>query len=400
MTTPEQPLELSGIARVRRWALLTGAVGLAACIAGAFIDREQFFRSYLVAFLFSSGLSIGCLGLLMLHYLMGGRWGLVTRRILEAGAGTLPFVLVASLPHFAGLALGFHDLYPWAESETAEADRALQHKAPYLNVPFFLVRAALCFAVWIALAVLLRRWSSALDDRAGGARAARRLRLLSGPGILLLVLTRTVAAVDWAMSLEPHFVSSIYGIIFIVGDGAGAFALVILFLALLADTDPFPRILDPPLWGDLGNLLLAFVLLWTYVSFSQFLIIWSANLPEEAAWYLSRSGEGWTWVAISLVAIHFVIPFLALLSRRLKRKPSSLAAVAGIVLCGRLLDAFWVTAPAFHPRSFHFHWMDVLVPLSLGAIWVVVFLRGLAARPLLPSGPLFARAAHLRQEAS
>ena len=339
---------------------------------------EQFFRSYLIAYLFWFGIALGCLPLLMLHHLVGGTWGFVIRRILEAGTRTLPLMLILFVP----ILFGIHSLYEWSHPEVVAADQVLQEKRAYLNVPFFVVRAATYFLAWLALAFFLNRWS-AEQDTTGNPLLMRRFQLLSAPGIIAYCLAITFASIDWGMSLEPHWYSTIYGILFIVGQALAALALVIPVAALLSESPPASEVMKPAVFQDLGNLLLAFVMLWAYVSFSQYLIIWSGNLPEEIPWYLHRGRNGWQWVAAAIALFHFAVPFLLLLARRNKRNKAILGGTAIAVLMMRWTDIYWLIAPAFRP-SFGIHLLDVVLFVLIGAIWVYVFLIELNKRALFP----------------
>jgi hypothetical protein len=366
--------------RFQRRAGAAGIAALAACAAGAAGSPDQFFRSYLFAYLFWIGIALGCFAIVMLHHLVGGSWGVVIRRLLESGAGTLPLMAVLVLPLVAGLPR----LYVWARPEAVAGDELLRHKAPYLNVPFFVGRLVFYFAVWIALAHLLNKWSEE-QDRTLSPQVKTRLQLLSGPGLVLYGLTVTFASVDWVMSLEPHWFSTIYGILFMTGEALATLAFVILALLVLVRRKPMADVLKATHFHDLGNLMLAFVMLWAYVCFSQFLIIWSGNLPEEIPWYLRRLTGGWGWVAVVLVVFHFALPFVLLLSRANKQRLQILAGIAGGVLVVRLVDLFWMVMPAFHPGGFRVHWMDLLMPVGIGGLWLAAFVWRLKRRALLPA---------------
>jgi hypothetical protein len=371
--------------RLRARGLVVGAAGLLATAAGGLAAPDQFFRSYLFGFLFWVGVGVGCQSILMIHHQSGGMWGLAIRRILEAGAR----VLIVSALAFLPLIFGIGRLYEWARPEAVAASATLQGKQAYLNVPFFLVRAAFYFAVWGALAHLLVRWSSRLDAGGDYERTSRRLRSLSGGGLLLMGLTITFASVDWAMSLDPHWFSTVYGILFMVGMALSALALVIVVVAWLGREKPLADVVSKETVHDLGKLLLAFVMLWAYISVSQFLIIWSGNLPEEIPWYLRRLGGGWQYLALALVLFHFALPFLLLLSRELKRNARALGLLAGALLAVRLLDLYWLVAPDLRGHGGHgiaVHWMDLTAALGLGGLWVAAFVDNLRRRPLVPVG--------------
>jgi len=339
---------------------------------------EQLFRSYLIAYLFWFGIALGCLPLLMLHHLVGGTWGFVIRRVLEAGTRTLPLMALLFLP----ILFGIHSLYEWSDPQVVARDRILQAKDAYLNVPFFIVRAVVYFFAWLVFAYLLNRWS-AEQDRTGDPALVRRFQLLSAPGLIVYCLAITFAAVDWGMSLEPHWFSTIYGMLFIVGQSLGALAFVIPVVARLSEAPPVSEFLKPDIFQDLGNLLLAFVMLWAYVSFSQYLIIWSGNLPVEIPWYAHRGTNGWQWIAALLALFHFAIPFLLLLGRANKRSKTFLAGIAIAVVVMRWVDIYWLIAPAFSP-SLRIHWMDIVLLVVIGAIWLYAFAAQLTKRALLP----------------
>ena len=377
--------KLEGWERFQRASLIIGVGALALCLLGALFNPQQFFQSYLFAYVFWLGIALGCLGIVMLHNLSGGGWGVVIRRLLECGMKTLPLMAFLFIP----LLFGLPYLYEWARPN-ALTEPLLQHKAAYLNVPFFLIRAALYFALWIGPAWLMSRWSDQHDDT-GDQRLITRLRMLSGPGLVIYALTITFASIDWIMSLEPRWYSTIYGVHFLGGHALSAFAFAILLAGILAQREPLSGVVTTPHLLDLGNLLLAFVMLWAYFSFSQWLIIWSGNLPEEILWYTRRNSGGWEWVARVLIVFNFFVPFLLLLSRGTKRRAAFLAAVAGGIIVMRLLDVFWYTVPAFHPGAFTVHWMDILAPAGIGGIWLAAFLRELRRVPLLPLHAPFER---------
>jgi hypothetical protein len=371
---------LPELARLQQRALAVGVVLTAALVAGGFFAPEQFFRSYLLGFVFWSNVALGALALGLLQNLTGGGWGLMIRRLLEAGMRTLPLVAVLFVP----LAFGLSSIYLWARPEAVAADELLQYKSTYLNQGFFLARAAFYFAVWIGLAVWTNRLS-AEQDRNPDPRLAQRLRVAGAPGLLLYGLTATFAAFDWGMSLDPHWFSTIYGVIFIIGQVLGMLALAIPVLARLKGREPLAGLLQPKHFHDLGSLLFAFVMLWAYVSFSQFLIIWSGNLPEEITWYQLRLGDGWQAISLVLVLFHFAVPFMVLLSRRTKRNAVWLARVAVALFLLRAVDIYWLLAPSLGAERVLPHWMDLAAWLGLGGIWMWWFVRELGRRPLVPA---------------
>jgi hypothetical protein len=384
--------DVPALVRLQKYGGIAAFWGILAGVVGFFFDADQFFRSWLIGFLFCLGLSLGPLALLMMQHLTGGHWGLVGRRVFEAASRNIPFVALLFIP----LLFGLPRLYTWAQPEAVRADHVLQQKALYLNVPFFLGRAILYFAVWALCSWLLNSWSAAQDrgEVAVHPSDTRRFRTVSAPGLLVYVITMTFASVDWIMSLDPHWYSTIFGLIFVVAQGLTAFSLVISVLALLSNVEPYATYLRPRLhFLDLGKLLLAFVMLWAYLSFSQLLIVWSGNLPEEITFYANRFRGGWQYVSIAILLGHFALPFVLLLSRDLKYRPYLLAQVAIGMLVMRVIDLIWYVEPMFPHRRFPIHWMDIALPVGLAGVWLFLFARNLRSRALLPlNDPFFKEA--------
>jgi hypothetical protein len=364
----------------RKRSFVVGGAGLVIAFIGFFISREQFFRSYLWAFLFWFNIGLGCLPLLMLYHMVGGAWGFTIRRVLEAGTRTLPVLALLFLP----ILLGVHSLYEWSHADAVLQSEMLQKKHIYLNVPFWIARAFLYFAVWLYYTHRLNRMSQA-QDRTADPALPRRFQLTSGPGLVVYAFTVTFALFDWAMSLEPEWFSTIYGMLWMVIQGLSALAFSIVLVALLSEREPIARIAGPGTLNDLGNLLLAFVMLWAYLAFSQLLIIWYGNLPDEIHWYLSRLNNGWQWLALLLFLFQFCAPFLLLLSRARKRRVRSLARVALLVLVMRVIDTFWIIVPAFYRTSVRAHWLDIFTLAGIGGIWLAVYAGALASVPLIPT---------------
>ncbi|HTU01681.1 MAG TPA: hypothetical protein VMG58_07680 [Candidatus Sulfotelmatobacter sp.] len=364
--------------RVRNGALAAGVAILALCAIGGVANPPEFFRAYLIGVLYWLGLALGCLSVLMMHHLVNGRWGFSIQRILEAGVRTLPLTLLFFLP----LLLGLRELYAWARPGAAAAEEILRHKAPYLNVPFFLGRAVLYFAVWLVMGWLLTRWSVE-QDRTADPRITVWLRRLSGPGLVLYGLTMTFASIDWVMSTEIQWFSTIFGAIFLVGQTLAALGFATIVGVRLAGGRPLGRVLDSDRVHDLGNMILAFVVLWAYMAFAQYLITWSGNLPDEIVYYLHRTTGGWEIIAILLGVFYFGFPFALLLLRAVTRHGPRLVGVAVAILIMRALDIFWMVEPSFHPGAFYLHWLTILVPVGLGGIWLGAFLWLLQGRPLL-----------------
>jgi hypothetical protein len=367
------------LATRQRQLLIAGAAGLAVSIVGLLVDATQFLQSYLMAYMFVLGIALGSLALGMVHQLSGGAWGVVIRRPIGAATRTLPVLTLLFLP----ILLGVHQLYEWTDAALVARDEALQHKHLYLNVPFFAVRAAIYFAVWNALVYFLNAWSLEQDETAD-PRLARRMQVLSAAGLVAYGVTITFASFDWLMSLDPHWYSTIYGVLILGGQGLSAMAFLIAVLVWLGRRPPLDRIVVPAHFHDLGNLLLAFVMLWAYFAFSQYLIIWAGNLPLEIGWYIHRSFTSWRAVAVALIVFHFAVPFVLLLSRAVKRDPSLIVKVAIGILIVRVVDLFWLIAPEFHQTGISVSWLDILLPLSLGSLWLGCFIWQLRGRAILP----------------
>ena len=364
--------------RIQTLALGVGAVGLLATALGFFLAPDTFFRAYLVGWVYWMNVALGSLALLMVHHLSRGDWGVVVRRLLEAASRTLPLLFVLFVP----LLFGLPRLYEWARPEAVEGSALLQEKASYLSVPGFVLRSLLYFAIWYAAAFLLNRLSLA-QDRTGDPGLFRRMQVVAAPGLMAYGLAVTFAAVDWLMSLQPEWFSTMYGLYLVASQALAALAFLIAFALYLAPREPMSHVLQRRHFHDYGKLFLATVMVWAYFSFSQFLIIWSGNLPEEIGFYLHRIQHGWGWVAIAIVLFHFVLPFVLLLSRDLKRH-RMLGAVALMMLGIRLVELFWQVEPAFDEHHPAFYWLYLAAPLGIGGIWLWFFLRQLKARPLLP----------------
>ncbi len=370
------------IDRFRQSALIAGVIGLVICTIGVVKAPDRFFPSYLLAFMFVLGLSLGSLGLLMLQHLTGGNWGIIIRRPLESATRVLALVAVLFVPIFFGmkyLYAAWLNAPPSGEGALSEFQRA------YLTLNGFRVRAILYFVVWLILVFIFNRWSREQDVNREDRGLRRRFKMLAGPGIILYVFVMSFAAIDWVMSISPHWASTIYGFLFVVGQLVSSMALMIAVVVLLSRTGPLSGVLQPRHIHDLGKLLLAFVMLWAYFSFSQLLIIWSGNQPEEITFYYSRLHSQWGVVAVIVVIFHFFVPFFLLLSRDLKRNTNLLPKVALWLIFMRLVDLFWMTRPEFTPHAWPNVW-DLAALLALGGLWFFVFAGQLKQLPLLPLG--------------
>jgi hypothetical protein len=376
--TPTETLAIR-FDRIQRRAFVVGIAALVLAALDGIRAPEQFFRSYLLAFVFWLGFPLGCAAFLMVHHLTGGFWGLPIRRPLEAGTRTLPLLAALALP----LLLGLGRLYSWTHPNLVAADAVLKSKQLYLNLPFFLIRNVIYFAVWWALVRGLNRWSDE-QDRTGDPRLALRLEGMSGPGLVLYGLTVTFFSIDWIMSLEPHWFSTIFGMIFMVLQVLSALALAIFVAGLLSQYEPVATVITSDRFNDLGNLVLTFVMLWAYLSFSQFLIIWAGNVINEIPWYVIRAEGGWAIVALVLIFLSFAIPFFLLLMRPVKRRVETLSMLCGALILINFVDVYWMVVPAFEKAGPRFYLLDFLLPVGVGGLWVASFVAQLKSRPLVP----------------
>jgi hypothetical protein len=380
------PRDIDGL---RSRALIAGVVGLVGCAIGFVVDRDHFFRSWLIAYLLFLGIALGSMALLMIQHLSGGAWG-IFRRIFEASSRTLPLLALMFLP----IVLGMGSLYSWTHADLVAADDVLRHKAPYLNVPFFLARALIYFAGWIGMAWTMTRWSRRQDD--GDTSVNRGLQYLAGAGIVFYAFSVTFAGIDWVMSINPHWFSTLFGFIFVGGHGLAALSFTIVVSTFLARRAPMEGILKPSHFHDLGKLSLAFVMLWAYFNFSQYMLVYAANLVEEIPYFITRISHGWQYLAIVLVVFQFAVPFLLLLSRDLKRMPYRLVWVSLGLLVVRYVDLYMLVSPEFastganlhmvtgeHESHFYVHWLDLAAPLAIGGLWLWMFFTQLAQRPLV-----------------
>jgi hypothetical protein len=369
---------LSRVKQLQMVFLAVGLLALGLTFVGAFSNRTQFFFSYLFGCLFWLGLSLGCFLVTMIHQLAGGRWGYPTRRFLEAGFLVLPLMLILFVPVFFGLP----ELYPWARPAEVAADKVLRQRHAFQNDWAFILRSVIIMGIWIAMAWALRRWSLQQDTR-DDAAPTRKARALSGPGIVIYSLLGTLAYVDWIMSLEKQWYSTMFVVIVIIGQILVAYAFSVILVACFRTQPPLAAVLTKTHFHQLGNLLLAFVLFWTYVSFGQLLIIYSGDIPEELKWYLHRIAGNWKWVISFLALFHFFVPFYLLLFRTVKRHITSLTALAVMVFVLHVVETYWLVMPALHHDQLAISWMDFTAPVGIGGLWLAMFLSRLRSAPLL-----------------
>ncbi len=372
------------LGRLGSRSLVIAAIGVAGSAAGYMAAPQHFWESYLIAFIFWIGISLGSLGILMVQHLTGGAWTMASRRLFEAATKNLPLMALLFVP----ILLNMQTIFPWATPTPDEKMLEVLHlKGAYLNPTFFAIRAALFFAIWIGLAYFLNRWSREQDEMPAQLPGPldRRSRMISGPGLVLFVATITLMSVDWVMSLDPAWFSTIFGVLMIGGQGLSTMAFAILMMALLSRTKPMSDVATAEKFHDHGKLMFAFVMLWAYFSVSQLLIIWSANLPEEVPFYLERLNGPWYPVSVVLLFGHFALPFLILLSSKIKQNPDRVKWVALFILVMRVVDITWTIGPVFRHSGSTLSWVDFAAVLGIGGIWLFLFFRSLSSRALVPA---------------
>ena len=386
MSAPEFKAPAS-VDRLQQGGLAVGGIALIMAIVGYVKSPADFYHSYIFSYMLILGLTVGSLGLLMLQHLTGGIWGMVIRRPLEAASRNIFLMLILFIP----ILMGMKYLYSGNDSETGwlnapkEGEHALTSwQQGYLTPGGFVTRAVIYFAIWIVLMVVFNNWSKQ-QDQSNGEGLKQRMKALAAPGVILYILAMTFAAIDWVMSLSPRWASTIYGFLFVAGQAIAAMGLMIAVIVLLAGSEPFNGVIKKRHLHDLAKLLFAFNMLWAYFAFSQLLIIWSGNQPEEITFYRSRLNGQWGVVAVIVLLFSFAIPFLLLLSRDVKRTASLVSKIAVWMIFMRLVDLYWMTRPEFTSRAVP-TWLDIVVPVALIGLWVGFFAMNLKQRPLLPVG--------------
>lgn len=366
-----------------KYQWIAGGIGIIFLAISAFLgvdNRAQFFFSYLVAFLFFISIGLGGLAFVLIQFATRAGWSVAVRRLAEHLMGTLPFMILLFLPLIAG----FGDLYHWFHEEAIAHDPLLEAKSPYLNPGFFYIRSAFYLVTWALIAWWFRR-QSIRQDQSGNIATTRRLQTFSAPAIVCFGITITFAAFDWIMSLDPHWYSTIFGVYFFAGSFLAGLASIILLVLWLKNQSLLTNIVNTEHYHDLGKLLFGFVVFWAYIAFSQFMLIWYANIPEETLWYAHRWHHGWEYASIALAAGHFFIPFFFLLSRTLKRKSATLFAAAIWVLIMHYLDLYWLVMPVFQTEGFHPHILDLLLFIGIGGIFDAVVIQLLKKPYLVPT---------------
>lgn len=376
--------------RLRTLALGIGGIALIVWAVGLYFAPEQALRSWLLGYIFWAGIGLGSLGVLMLQYVTGGAWGVVTRRILEAGSRTLPIIILLFVP----LAIGIYTRSFFEWTHLPATDHVMEHRGVYMTPWFWIVRSVIYFALFGIMVVLLNKWSLDQDgttDVESSRRVLEKASRFSGPVMVIYSLVVTFAAVDWMLMLDAHWFSTIWGLLFIAGWALSCYCFVVLMLAWLSDKAPMDAVLGKRHFHDLGKLMLALVMVWAYFNFSQFLIIWAGNLPEETGWWIVRMKGGWGWIGAALIFFHFAFPFLVLLQQDFKRHARRIAVLAIFILFMRLLDMFYLIGPSnritpgYEAGAFVVSWLDFVAPIAVGGIWLWWFFGELMKRPMVPA---------------
>ncbi len=375
---------------IQRRSLVVGLIFAAISVAGAFTRPDEFFRGYLLGFMAWLGVTLGSMAILMIRHLTGGGWGMVIRRILGAAMRCVPLMALLFVP----ILFGLPKLYVWARPLDSVADKHLrQHlqqiSKTYLTAHGFIIRAVIYFGIWNLLSFFLTKWS-AQQDHPPVRDNSVRFQILSGPGLILYGFTISFAAIDWVMSIDPSWISTIYGLLVLIGEILSAMCFAVVVERILVKYKPMSELLKPDYVHDHGKWMLTFVMVWAYFAFSQWLIIWAGNLPEEITWYMKRLNGGWGYVGLFLVLFHFAVPFVFLLSRPFKRDVTKLVWLAVWLMLMRYLDLFWMIEPNFSGRL-GVTWADVVVPVAMGGLWLAYFFRNLDSMPLLPAYDVFAK---------
>lgn len=360
-------------------AAIAGVAGLVLSAGGYFVDSEQFFYSWLTSFMFWTSIALGGLCFTMLHHLVAARWSVVLRRISENIMGVLPIMVVFLVP----ILLGMHDLYHWSHADLVETDHLLKGKAAYLNPTFFVIRLAVYFVIWFVLNRLLFQVSQR-QDAGHDPSQIKRMRLISAPGMILFAITLTFFSFDLMMSLDAHWYSTIYGVYFFAGSFAAVLSFIFLTVLVLHGHGILKKEISIEHYHDLGKLMFAFIIFWGYMAFSQYFLIWYANIPEETIWFLHRWVGSWKAVTLILVFGHFVVPFFFLFPQGAKKNAVLMKLMTTWVLLMHLLDIHWLVMPSLHHEGFHLSWMDFSTMIGIGGIFLWFFWRRMASSPMIP----------------
>lgn len=351
-------------------SLMVGVAGLALSLIGYFTDSHQFFYSYLTSFAFWFTIAMGGLFFVMLHHLTNATWSVVLRRIAENLMSNIPFMMILFIP----VLLGIKDLYHWSHPDLVATDHLLMKKAPYLNIPFFIIRAAIYFGIWILLSRLLYK-ISINQDNGHSETQTKRFRKISAPGMILFAFTISFAAFDWFMSLDAHWYSTIFGVYIFSGGLLNGLAFITMVTIYLKSKGPFTDIVTSEHFHDLGKLLFAFTIFWAYICFSQYFLIWYANIPEETVWFSARWKGAWKFFSLTIIFGHFVIPFFALITQAAKRNLKVMTSIVILLFIVHWVDLYWIIMPNLLTDGAKISWMDLTTMLGIGGIFMWNYLR-------------------------
>lgn len=373
-----------------RNALIAGAAGLILSAVGYAVDTPHFFYAYLMAFTFWMTLSLGALFFVMLHHLVSATWSVVIRRLAESLMATIPFMAIMFIP----ILFGVQHLYHWSDASAVATDALLQKKTGFLNYPFFVIRAAIYFFIWSTLAHLLYK-ASMKQDVNPSTELTQRMKIISAPGMILFAITTTLAGYDWLMSLEPHWYSTIYGVYFFAGGLVSIISLLALMSAVLQSRGILRGTISVEHYHDLGKLMFAFIIFWTYIGFSQYFLIWYGNIPEETIWYLQRWEGSWKGISLIIFFGHFVVPFTVLMFRNTKRTLTPLIVMAVWIIVMHWFDHYWLVFPTLEPKGATFNWIELATTLGIGGIFFWSFWSRFSSKALVPVGdPKLAASIH------
>ncbi len=386
---PVKQLDLTAppmVKTIAQRSLIVGVVFSVVAVVLAFMRPDEFYRAYLLGFMCWLGVALGSMAILMIRHLTGGGWGMVIRRILGAAMRTVPLLAALFIPMI--VAVWQHRIYIWAQPLQNIKDKHLREHLEditktYLTTNGFILRAVFYFAIWNLLSFLLSTWSKQ-TDHAGAPDNTDRFKVVAGPGLILYGFTISFAAIDWVMSLDPSWISTIFGLVILIGEVLSAMCFAVVVERILFNYKPMSEMLKPDFVHDHGKWMLAFTMVWAYFNFSQWLIIWAGNLPAEITYYMRRLNGGWGYIGLIIVIFHFAVPFGILLSRSFKRNIRKLVWLAVWLLLMRYLDLFWIIEPNFS-QTLKFTLADVVVPIAIGGFWLAYFFRNLGALPLLPA---------------
>ncbi|MCK5124679.1 MAG: hypothetical protein KAR42_00340 [candidate division Zixibacteria bacterium] len=381
MKFDSQTYRLTDKGRFGSITLIVGIIGLILSCVGWFTDSQQFYFSYLTAFVFWLTIALGGLFFVLLHHLVGAKWSIVIRRFGESIMMVIPLMAILFIP----LLFGLHELYLWMNSEVVASDHLLQGKSGYLNLNFFVVRAVLYFVIWTVLAFLLNKYSLQQNQNPSPEQI-KKFRIISAPGMILFAVTLTFASFDWLMSLDAHWFSTIFGVYIFSGSFLSLLCVVTLVVIRLQSNGVLKEAITKEHYHDLGKLMFAFIIFWGYMAFSQYFLIWYGNIPEETIWFLHRWEGSWKSVSMLIVYGHFVIPFFVLFPQVTKRNKAVMTVMSIWILVMHWVDIYWLVMPTLHHHGYHLSWIDLATFIGIGGLFLHLFWRIFTAHPLVPVG--------------